>query len=83
MVDETINVSEIEKTIVENAGKILTELELFDFYQGKQIPDGKKSLSFSMTFQSPVRTLQEEDVDPVMASILKCLKNGLGASLRS
>jgi phenylalanyl-tRNA synthetase beta chain len=83
VVDEAITASEIEKTIVANAGEMLTELELFDFYQGKQIPDGKKSLSFSMTFQSPVRTLQEEDVDPVMASILKNLENGLGASLRS
>ena len=83
MVDEAITVSEIEKAIVANAGETLMELVLFDLYQGKQIPDGKKSLSFSMTFQSPVRTLQEEDVEPVMASILKCLENGLGASLRS
>ncbi len=83
VIDETITASELEKIIFKNAGEMLTELELFDLYQGKQIPDGKKSLSFSMTFQSPVRTLQEEDVDPVIASILKIFETQLGASLRS
>jgi phenylalanyl-tRNA synthetase beta chain len=83
MVDEAITASELEKTIVKNAGEMLMELQLFDLYQGKQIPEGKKSLSFSMTFQSPVRTLQEEEVDPVIASILKILETRLGASLRS
>ncbi len=83
VVDESITASEVEKIIFKNAGEMLSKLELFDLYQGKQIPDGKKSISFSLTFQSPVRTLQEEDVDPIIASILKTLESCLGASLRS
>jgi phenylalanyl-tRNA synthetase beta chain len=83
VVDESVPANDLQSLIVREAGNILSKIELFDLYRGNQIPEGKKSLSYSITFQSPDRTLQEEDVDPVIASILKELKDRLGASLRS
>ena len=58
-------------------------VEIFDVYQGHQIPSGKKSVSFSLTFLSQHRTLKEKDVDPVMSSVIEALETSFSASLRS
>jgi len=56
---------------------------LFDVYTGKPIPSGKKSLAYHLVFQSPSKTLTDEEVDQALGSLLERLKQELGAALRS
>jgi phenylalanyl-tRNA synthetase beta chain len=75
--DEDIPVSEIEKIIRENS-KFLERIELFDVYKGKGIPEGKRSVAFSLTFRAPDRTLSDEEVNRIVDGIIESLsKNGV------
>ncbi|MBU2536371.1 MAG: phenylalanine--tRNA ligase subunit beta [Chloroflexota bacterium] len=55
---------------------------VFDVYSGKQVPAGKKSLAYRITYQSPTHTLTDEEVNKVQEQILKKLSQQLGATLR-
>ena len=61
----------------------LTEVLIFDLYQGDQLPEGKKSLAFRLTFQSPDRTLSDDEVSHYFNQITRALAEGFGASLRT
>lgn len=82
LVDEEILVKQIEKLITSNAGNILEEIKLFDVYKGKQVPDGKKSVAYSVTFRASDRTLTDEEVGKSMKKIVNALSEKLGAQLR-
>ncbi|MCH8849327.1 MAG: hypothetical protein IIC89_00715, partial [Chloroflexi bacterium] len=60
----------------------VARVQLFDVYEGEGIPDGKKSLAFSVTYQSPDHTLTDEDVADAQRSIVQRLNRELGAELR-
>ena len=62
---------------------MISKVEIFDIYSGEQVPAGKKSMAYRLTFQNPARTLKEEEINGVMKGILNKLKNGVGAVLRS
>ncbi len=79
--DEKIPSAVIEKTIRDNAGKILESVKLFDVYQGKQIETGKKSISYSMVLRSQDGTLTDEQADGAVSKILKALEK-IGVALR-
>jgi len=57
-------------------------VSVFDLYQGEQVPDGKKSLAFSLRYQSLARTLTDEEVDEIQQNILTRLQKELGVVLR-
>jgi len=61
---------------------LVTQVTLFDVYAGGQLPPGKKSLAYRITFQSPSHTLTDEEVNKVLEQILDKLSKQLGASLR-
>ena len=61
---------------------LVTDVALFDVYSGEQVPAGKKSMAYRLTFQTPDRTLTDQQVNGVQQAILKKLTSGLGASLR-
>jgi phenylalanyl-tRNA synthetase beta chain len=61
---------------------LVTEVTLFDVYSGGQLPAGKKSLAYRVTFQSPSHTLTDEEVNKVQKQILSKLSKELGATLR-
>ena len=82
LVDEEINVGEIESIIKNNGYDILESVELFDVYRGKQVPEGKKSVAFSLTYRASDRTLTDEEVIEVHDKILIALKEGCNAVLR-
>ncbi len=56
---------------------------IFDVYSGEQVPRGKKSLAYRITFQSPTHTLTDNEVDKVQQQILNKLSHDLGATLRA
>ncbi len=80
IVDEDTPVAQIERVIRESA-KHLEKVELFDVYTGKGVPEGKKSVAFSLSFRAPDRTLSDEEVNKILAVIIESLDK-IGAKLR-
>ena len=79
--DEAITVKQVENAIVEAAGKLLRNVELFDIYRGTGIPEGQKSLAFSLALRADDRTLTDADSEAVIAKVLAALEK-IGARLR-
>lgn len=79
--NDDLPVAELEKAIKGAVGKILEKVILFDVYKGKQIEDGKKSVSYSISMRSHEGTLTDEQADGAMKRVLKAL-SVLGAELR-
>jgi phenylalanyl-tRNA synthetase beta chain len=82
VVDENIPAAQVEEVLRQACGDLLTELRLFDLYRGEQIGAGKKSLAYALTYQSPDRTLTDEDVASIRQRVIKAIEKELGASLR-
>lgn len=80
--DEDIPVMELEKAMKSAAGKVIEKIELFDIYRGKQIPEGKKSVAFSIVMRAADRTLTDEEADTAVKKVINALEK-LGATLRS
>ncbi len=80
--DEKTTVAEVEDVITASAGKLLRNVKLFDIYRGTGIPDGKKSLAFTMELRADDRTLTDADSEQTVSRILDALKEKLGAILR-
>ncbi len=83
VVDETVTAAELDAAIRAAAGELLRELSVFDEYRGEQIGEGKRSLAFRLAFGSPERTLTDEDVAPLRASIVDALSSRFDAVLRA
>jgi phenylalanyl-tRNA synthetase beta chain len=82
IVNESIPAMEIINVIHHAEANILSNLELFDVYQGEGIDLGKKSLALGLTFQRSSSTLMDEEADAVLSSILDMLYKQFGAILR-
>jgi len=82
LVRDEITVKQIDQIIRQRGGKILEDAVLFDVYKGKQVPEGMKSIAYSITFRAEDRTLTDEDVNKAMQKIIDSLKNNLDAQLR-
>ncbi len=80
--DDALPVLDMKKAIQKAAGPILERVSLFDVYRGQQVPDGKKSVAWSLSFRAPDRTLTDEETDGAMKKVLKALDE-MGAVLRS
>ncbi len=80
--DEAITVANVEDVISASAGKLLRNVRLFDIYRGTGIPEGKKSLAFSLELRADDRTLTDQDSEKVVNNILSALKDKLDAALR-
>ncbi|MFO7321592.1 MAG: phenylalanine--tRNA ligase subunit beta [Chloroflexota bacterium] len=72
----------VEKVIRKAGGELLKHVQLFDVYQGSPIPEGHKSLAYSLTYQTDERTLTDKEVARVHAKIVKAAERELGAKLR-
>jgi len=79
---EELTVAAAEDVITASAGKLLRGVKLFDIYRGVGVPEGKKSMAFSLELRADDRTLTDSDSDAVMAKVLKALEEKLGATLR-
>jgi phenylalanyl-tRNA synthetase beta chain len=62
--------------------KLLKKISLFDVYEGKNLPEGKKSYAVNFLLQDEEKTLNDKQIDNVMLRIRKSLENELGAQLR-
>ena len=82
IVDENIPAGVVEGLIRQTGGMYLKAVQLFDVYRGDPIPPGKKSLAFSLTFQSPTKTLTDKDTAKLRKKIMNRLQREIGAVLR-
>ncbi|WP_294673796.1 phenylalanine--tRNA ligase subunit beta [uncultured Fluviicola sp.] len=82
LLDSKVRFAEIEQIAKKVDKKILRKVGLFDVYEGKNLPEGKKSYAVSFTFQDAEQTLKDTQVDGIMNSIRTELEKQLGAELR-
>ncbi|MGB0977992.1 MAG: phenylalanine--tRNA ligase subunit beta [Croceimicrobium sp.] len=82
LVDSSILYADLEKGALRSGGKILKAVNLFDVYEGKNLPAGKKSYALSFTFAHAEKTLNDKEIEKLMAKILANLEKQCGASLR-
>ncbi|MFA6941795.1 MAG: phenylalanine--tRNA ligase subunit beta, partial [Clostridiaceae bacterium] len=82
LVDDSVLVQDIHKVIKSKGGNLVENIELFDVYKGKQIPEGKKSIAYRIVYRSEDKTLTDKDVNKVHSKILSTLEFNLGAELR-
>lgn len=83
VVEKEVESQKIEEVIHSLGEELIKEIYLFDSYEGKHIEEGKKSLAYSIIFQSKERTLKDEEVNALYDSILKALEKEVNAALRS
>ena len=79
---EDLTVAQVEDAITSAAGKLLRSIKLFDVYRGIGIPEGKKSLAFSLALRADDRTLTDADSEQVITKVLGQLKEKLDVTLR-
>ena len=83
VVDNATSAGEVEGVIREAGGDELTDLRLFDIYEGEQIGTGKKSLAFSLGLRAADRTLTDPEANGIRDRIVAALGERVGATLRS
>ncbi len=80
--DEELEAGKIEEICLRAGGKLTEKVNVFDVYRGKQIGNGKKSVSIRVTLRAADRTLTDEEADKAASKILTALEKELGISLR-
>ena len=69
--------------IIENTGgELLVDVDLFDIYEGRELPEGKKNLAFHLVFQSNKKTLTDSEVSELMEKIMKALEENVEWEVR-
>ena len=82
LLDSGVTFAQVEETIRKAERKLLKEVWLFDVYEGKNLPEGKKSYAVAMTLQDEEKTLQDRQIEAVMKKIIDSVTKTLGAELR-
>ncbi len=82
LVDTTVAFDTIYNIARQTEKSLLKDINLFDVYEGKNLPEGKKSYAVSFTLQDNTKTLTDEQIDKIMSKLQKNLETEVGASLR-
>jgi len=82
LIDKTVTYKSIKKLASKQERKLLKAINLFDVYEGKNLPEGKKSYAVSFQFQDEKKTLVDSQIDKVMSKIITALEKELDAQLR-
>ena len=82
LLDSSIEFAEIEKIARNTEKKLLKSVELFDVYEGKNLPAGKKSYAVNFILQDPEKTLNDKAIDAIMKKLITNITKQLGAELR-
>ncbi len=78
---ESVPVADVLARVRQQAGPLLTDVEVFDVYTGAQVGEGRRSLALALSFRSPEATLTDEDIAPVRERIVGALSE-IGGELR-
>ncbi len=82
LVDKNVEFAQIEQIARQSEKKLLKSVELFDVYEGKNLPEGKKSYAVNFILQDAEKTLNDKAIDAIMNKLINNLKKQLGAELR-
>ncbi|MFI2810766.1 phenylalanine--tRNA ligase subunit beta [Microbulbifer sp. JSM ZJ756] len=82
LIDADVQAANLVETAAETAGEMLTDLKIFDVYQGEGIDFNRKSVAMGLTFQHPSRTLNDEEITAAVDAVVKQLEQKYNASLR-
>lgn len=82
LIDKSVQFSEIVKIAFDSEKKLLKDVTLFDVYEGKNLPAGKKSYAVSFFLQDENKTLNDKQIDAIMKKVQANLESKLGAQLR-
>ena len=74
LVPRFIKVEEVLNKIYDSGGDLIRDVDLFDIYEGEELPQGKKNLAFHIIFQSKTGTLSSEEIDGIQNKIIKILE---------
>jgi phenylalanyl-tRNA synthetase beta chain len=83
IVDASIPAGRVRSALEDAAGEILGSVLLFDVFEGPPLPEGTKSLAYSVDFRAADRTLTDEEADGAVGAIVERLSRDVGARLRS
>ncbi len=82
IVAKEVKADDILNQIMQNGGKLLQSVNIFDVYEGKNVDNDKKSLAYSLHFASPERTLKDNEVDQATNKVIKAIEKKFEAELR-
>lgn len=82
LLDENITFEDVDKIAMQTEKQLLKDVDLFDVYQGKNLPKGKKSYAVSFTIQDDKKTLTDKQIDKIMNKLQANFEKQLGAELR-
>ena len=82
LIDKSVEFEQIEQIARQTEKKLLKSVELFDVYEGKNLPEGKKSYAVNFILQDETKTLNDKQIDAMMTKLIANLKKQLGAELR-
>ena len=82
LLDDKVTFEEIHTIAKQSEKKLLKEVSLFDVYQGKNLPVGKKSYAVSFSLQDNDKTLTDKQIDKIMSKLQSSFEKQLGAELR-
>lgn len=82
LLDKSVQFEQIEQIARQTEKKLLKSVELFDVYEGKNLPDGKKSYAVNFILQDESKTLTDKQIEAIMNKLINNLKQKLGAELR-
>ncbi|WP_371322641.1 phenylalanine--tRNA ligase subunit beta [Dechloromonas sp. ZY10] len=83
MVDQSLQLQDLLDGLKTAAPALVKDVQLFDVYVGKGVPENKKSLAFRIVMQDTQRTLLDSEVDAAMQQLVSCLEQAFGAQLRA
>ena len=83
LVDQNITFEQLYAISKQTEKSLLKEINLFDVYEGKNLPEGKKSYALSSILQDPSKTLTDTQIDKIMSKLQSNFESQLGALLRS
>jgi phenylalanyl-tRNA synthetase beta chain len=82
LVDANVAFESIYKIALQTEKSLLKNINLFDVYEGKNLPEGKKSYAVSFTIQDATKTLTDSQIDKIMSKLQSNFESELGAQLR-
>ena len=82
LLDKSVTLDQVEAIVRESERRLLRNVTLFDVYEGKNLPEGKKSYAIAITLQDDEKTLQDKQIEAVMNKVIGNLTKKLGAELR-
>ena len=82
LIDKNVEFEQIEQIARQTEKKLLKSVELFDVYEGKNLPEGKKSYAVNFILQDETKTLNDKQIESIMSKLINNLKTKLGAELR-